>query len=147
VCKELEFTTKRTEKVSHLVTFLKSLAPDEIVPAVSFITGRPFPESDERVLDLGGQTMWKMNSRSGQSALISKPVTILEVYDTFKKIAAASGQGSKQRKEKLIDALLGRLSNSDAKYLMRILFGEMRIGAVEGVVLEAVAKQRLLIQR
>ncbi len=110
------------------------------MPAVSFIVGRPFPESDERVLDIGGQTLWKINRRSGQSALVSKPVTILEVYRTFDKVATATGPGSRQRKETLIDALLSRLPASDADYLMRIIFGEMRIGAVEGVALDAIAE-------
>jgi len=140
VCKALESTTKRTEKVAYLVEFLKSLSREEITPAVSFIVGRPFPESDERVLDIGGQTLWKINRGSGQSALISKPVTILEVYRTFEKIATASGSGSRQRKETLVDTLLSRLPKSDAEYLLRIMFGEMRIGAVEGVVLDAIAQ-------
>ena len=139
-CRALEATTKRTEKVAHLVNFLKALNPNEIKPAVSFLVGRAFPESDERVLEVGGQTLWKINRRSGQSALVSKPVSILEVYRTFEKIATASGPGSRQRKETLIDTLLSRLPASDAQYLVRIVFGEMRIGAVEGVVLDAIAE-------
>jgi DNA ligase-1 len=137
-CRALESTTKRTEKISILIEFLRGLKSNEIGPAVSFLIGRPFPESDSRVLDVGGQTLWKINRKSGQSALISKPVTILEVYDTFNKIATASGTGSKQRKENMIDVLLSRLPDVDAQCLMRIVFGEMRIGAVEGVVLDAV---------
>jgi len=82
LCKALESTTKRTQKVDYLVNFLKSLDPQEIAPAVSFITGRPFPESDERVLDLGGQTLWKIHGYSGQSSLVQRPETILEVYIT-----------------------------------------------------------------
>jgi len=140
VCRALESTTKRNKKVAYLVTFLKSLGLEEIIPAVSFITGRPFPESDERVLDIGGQTLWKVNLKSAQSALVSKPVTILEVYRTFEKIATASGPGSRQRKEMLVHSLLSRLAPADAEYLMRIIFGEMRIGAVEGVVLDAIAE-------
>lgn len=139
LCSALESTTKRTEKVAYLVDFLRSLPPEEIVPAVSFITGRPFPESDERVLDVGGQTLWKLDRTSGQATLIPKPVTILEVYDTFDKIATVSGPGSRQRKELLVDALLSRLPVADAEFLMRVIFGEMRIGAVDGVVLDAVA--------
>lgn len=139
-CRALEGTAKRTEKVALLVDFLRNLSPEEIEPAVSFIVGRPFPESDERVLEIGGQTLWKIRRRSGQSALVSKPVTILEVYRTFEKIAKAHGPGSRQRKELLIDTLLGRLPPSDSQYLVRILFGEMRIGAVEGVMLDAIAK-------
>jgi DNA ligase-1 len=140
VCKSLESTPKRTEKVAYLVDFLRSLNSDEIVPAVSFLIGRPFPESDSRVLDVGGQTLWKINGKTGQSALISKPVTILEVYDTFNKIASMRGPKSRQRKESLVDVLLSRLPSTDAGYLMRIISGEMRIGAVEGVVLDAVAE-------
>jgi DNA ligase-1 len=139
VCRSLESTTKRTEKVVHLVAFLKSLNPNEIIPAVSFLTGRPFPESDTRSLDVGGQTLWKMDRKSGQATLVARPVTILEIYDTFDKIATASGTGSRQRKERLIDVLLSRLPEEDAQYLMRVIFGEMRIGAVEGVVLDALA--------
>jgi len=139
VCRALESTTKRTKKISYLVEFLRNLNPDEIVPAICFLIGRPFPESDQRVLDLGGQTLWKINRKGGQSALVSKPVTILEVYETFDKVSTASGPGSRHRKESLVDVLLSRLPEVDAQYLMRIIFGEMRIGAVEGVVVDAIA--------
>jgi DNA ligase 1 len=138
-CRALESTKKRTEKVTYLVKFLKSLSRSEVVPAVCFLTGRPFPESDLRVLNIGRQTIWRINRHSGQSALTSKPVTILDIYDTFDKIATTSGTGSRQRKENLIDVLLSRLPEDDANCLMRIVFGEMRIGAVEGIMLEAIA--------
>jgi DNA ligase-1 len=139
VCRALESTSKRTEKVSYLVDFLRGLNSDEIIPAVSFLIGRPFPESDSRVLDVGSQTLWKINGKTGQSALISKPVTILEIYDTFSKISSMRGPKSRQRKESLVHVLLSRLPDIDAEYLMRIIFGEMRIGVVEGVVLDAIA--------
>jgi len=140
LCRKLESTTKRNEKVAYIVAFLRELDNDEVAPAVSFITGRPFPESDERVLDVGGQTMWKVHRNTGQSALVQRPVTILEIYRTFEKISHATGAGSRQRKETLLDTLLSRLSRDEADYLMRIVFGEMRIGAVEGVVLDAIAQ-------
>jgi len=139
VCRDLESTTKRTEKVSHLVEFLQGLNPDEVLPAVSFLMGRPFPESDPRVLDVSAQTLWKLNRKGSQATLVSRPVTILEVYNTFEKIANASGAGSRQRKENLVDSLLSRLPDQEAGYLVRVIFGEMRIGAVEGVILDAIA--------
>jgi DNA ligase-1 len=139
VCRDLESTTKRTEKVSHLVEFLQGLNPDEVLPAVSFLMGRPFPESDPRVLDVSAQTLWKLNRKGAQATLVSRPVTILEVYNTFEKIANASGAGSRQRKENLVDSLLSRLPDQEAGYLVRVIFGEMRIGAVEGVILDAIA--------
>lgn len=140
LCKALESTTKRTEKTLLIVDFLRSLSAEEIVSAVCFLTGRPFPESDARALDVGGRTLWGINrAGGGQSTLIPKPATILDVYETFDRVANMSGPGSRQRKEVLFDTLLNRLSSHDREYLMRIIFGEMRIGAVDGVVLDALA--------
>ena len=105
-CRALESTTKRTEKVTYLVKFLKSINPSEVVPAVCFLIGRPFPESDSRVLDIGGQTIWKINRHSGQSTLAPKPVTILEVYDTFDKIIKG---------DPYFGSVIGRYANRIAK--------------------------------
>jgi len=138
-CKALESTPKRTEKVKILADFLKSLQEDEIIPAITFLTGRPFPESDERVLDIGGQMGWEIKPKAGQSTLVSKPVTILDIYETFNQISKASGSGARLRKKTVLDTLISRLPEFEADYLLRIIFGEMRIGAVEGVVLEAIA--------
>jgi DNA ligase-1 len=139
LCRALESTAKRTQKVKILTHFLKSLQEDEIDPAVTFAIGRPFPESDERVLDIGGQMAWKINPKAGQSTLVPKPVTILDVYQTFDQISKTSGPGARLRKRTLLDTLISRLTEFEAEYLLRIIFGEMRIGVVEGVVLEAIA--------
>jgi DNA ligase-1 len=139
VCRQIELTTKRKQKVAALARFLKSLQPAEIIPAVTFFSGHAFPESDGRVLDVGGRTIWRMDRKSSQSTLVVEPVTLAEVYEVFGRIAEASGSGSRKRKEALVETLLGRLEASDVEYLMRIIFGEMRIGAVEGIVLEAIA--------
>jgi DNA ligase-1 len=140
LCRELEATTKRSIKVELIAKFLKSLDDEEVAPAVAFITGRPFPESDTRILELAGRTLWKINRSTGQATLVAKPATIMEVYGVFDQIAKATGSGSRRRKENLIDSLLNRMPESDAEYVMRIIYGEMRIGAVEGVVLDSVAE-------
>ena len=138
-CRRIEATSKRKEKVEVLANFLRSLHPHEVIPAVTFFTGHAFPGADERVLDIGGQTIWKMDRKSNQSTLVSRPATLLDVYETFDRVANATGSGSRQRKETLVETLLGRLGASDTEYLLRIIFGEMRIGAVEGVMLDAIA--------
>src|SRR5208283_3083724 len=138
-CRQVEATSKRKKKVEVLARFLRSLRPDEVIPTVTFFTGHAFPGADERVLDVGGRTVWKMDLTASQSTLVNRPATLLDVYETFDRIAKTTGSGSRQRKEALVETLLGRLGASDAGYLMRIIFGEMRIGAVEGVVLEAIA--------
>jgi DNA ligase-1 len=139
ICRQVEATSKRKQKVAVLANFLHSLDPDEVIPTVTFLSGHAFPGADERVLDVGGRTIWKMDRTANQSTLIARPVSLLDVYETFDRIAKAAGSGSRQRKESLVETLLGRLGASDAEYLMRIIFGEMRIGAVEGVMLEAIA--------
>ena len=139
VCRQVESTSKRNQKIAIFADFLKSLHPDEVIPAVTFFSGHAFPESDARVLDVGGRTIWRMNRKFTQSTLMVRHATLADVYETFARIAKATGSGSRQRKEALVETLLGRLGVSDGEYLMRIISGEMRIGAVEGVMLEAIA--------
>jgi len=139
LCEALEATTKRNEKKHLIADFLQKLDPEEVVPTISFLIGKPFPESDERVLEIGGRTLWRLGE-SGQSTLLVEPLTILEVAKTFDAIARASGPGSRARKEGLVGGLLRRATPKEAKYLVRILTGEMRIGAVEGVVMEGISE-------
>ena len=142
LCKELELTTKRTEKVEKIGVFLRKLRSDEIAPAVGMIVGKIFPDSDERVLKVSGRTLWKVMRRSGQSqvSLLPSSLTVLEAYKGFCEIADASGKGSRRRKEIIIRSLLDRASPGEAEYITRMLYHEMRIGVVEGVMLEAIAK-------
>jgi len=138
VCRRVEAISGRKKKIDVLASFLRSLHPNEVAPALTFFTGHAFPGADERVLDVGGRTIWKMDRTANQSTLVDRPATLLDVNETFDQIAKATGSGSRQRKEALVETLLGRIGD-DSEYLMRIIFGEMRIGAVEGVILEAVA--------
>lgn len=75
-----------------------------------------------------------------QATLIEKPLTILEVRQSFEKIAEASGKGSKERRERLIEALFSVATPLEAKYLVKILIGEMRTGFHEGLMEVAVSK-------
>ena len=125
--------------MKHLIaTFLLKLEPDEVVPAVSFLIGKPLLEKDDRVLDIGGSTVWRLNS-SKQLTLVNEPLSIKDVAKAFGSVAVASGTGSRIKKKSLIEGLLGRADSRESKYLFHILGGEMRIGAVEGVVMEAIS--------
>ncbi len=139
LCTDLGETTKRLEKKRLISIFLKTLEPKEVKPAVSFLIGKPFPESDERLLDVGGTALWEIKT-SGQATLVKEPLTILGVAETFDAIASTSGPGSRIRKKNILESLFGRASPVEAKYLTRLLMAEMRIGAVEGVVLEAIVE-------
>ena len=75
-----------------------------------------------------------------QSMLFEKPMSILEVRHTFDNIAEASGRGSRERKERLVETLLSQASPIEAKYLVKIMISEMRTGFHEGLMETAVAK-------
>lgn len=80
-------------------------------------------------------------SRIGrQATLLKKPLTILEVRRTFETIAGATGSGSREKKQRLLETLLSSATPLEAKYLVRILIGEMRTGFHEGLMELAVAK-------
>jgi len=140
LCKILEQTTKRNEKISLIASFLKNLRKDEIIPIVSFLIGTPFPNSERKTLDLGGTTLWKISKLGKQTSLLINSLSVIEVYNQFLEIAKISGKGSKQRKEALLKSILSRCDSLESTYLMRIIMGEMRIGAVEGIVLDAIAQ-------
>ena len=75
-----------------------------------------------------------------QATLLEKPLTILEVRRSFESIAEASGAGSREKRERLVEALLSAAEPLEAKYLVKILIGEMRTGFHEGLMELAVAK-------
>jgi len=75
-----------------------------------------------------------------QITLVEKSLTILEVRRSFKAIAETSGSGSRERKERLLETLLGNATPLEAKYIVKILIGEMRTGFHEGLMKLAVSK-------
>ena len=75
-----------------------------------------------------------------QSVLMEKPLTITEVRRLLQSISGAAGSGSREKKERLILVLLSQASPVEAKYLVKIIVGEMRTGLYEGLMEQAVAK-------
>ena len=141
LCETLEATTRRNEKKHQIARYMKRLDVDEIQATVCFLIGKPFPEPDERVLDIGGRTIWKLQIQDkNQSTLIDSPLTVQDVTRTFDLIAKTKGPGSRTKKQVLLEALFRRATPKERTTLTRILAREMRIGAVEGIVMEAIAE-------
>ncbi len=67
-------------------------------------------------------------------------LTITEVYDTLQEIANASGEGSRKHKEQLLERMFAQTEPDESEILARIIFGEMRIGVNEGMMLEGIAE-------
>jgi len=140
LCQRVEATTKRNEKIALISTFLKSIGPEEVPLATLFLAGKAFPESDPRVLEISYATISDAGKNLGQSRLTEHPLMIGDVYDTLERIAETSGSRSRDRKLSLLQTILTQTSQVEAEYLTRMMLGEMRIGVVEGVLLDAIAE-------
>jgi DNA ligase-1 len=138
--RSLEATPKRKEKTRLLAEFLRGLEPREVSPAVLLVVGSVFPEFDSRSLEVGWRTVKGALEGSKQTTLFSEPLTVMRVYETLERIAEAGGPGSRRVKTGLLHGLLNEADTGEAEVLVRIIFGEMRIGVNEGVMLEGIAE-------
>jgi DNA ligase-1 len=140
LCLKLEKTSKRNNKISLISDFLKSLKSDEVYPAVLLLVGSIFPEFDDKTLDVGWKTLEKIAKTGGQTFLFREEPSISYVHKTLYEVANQSGSGSKKTKEQLLEGLYNDLDESSREILFRIVFGEMRIGVNEGIMLEGIAE-------
>lgn len=139
LCRALEATRSRRQKTRLAAAFLRQLAPAEVPWAVAFLTGRPFPAADPRVLEVSGATLAAVEAASGPPP-DAPALALLDVARAFETIAAAGGPGARSRREALLGDLLARATAEERAVLRRIVHGEMRLGLHEGLVPEAVAE-------
>jgi DNA ligase-1 len=146
--RRLEQARGRLEKRDEVARFLRALAPEEIATAVAFLTGRPFPASDPRVLGVRGlpREAWSATASPGRDedggpsgAIPGPPVTLADVAQAFADVAAATGAGVRRARDERLARLAAAVSPDERDFLNRIVFGEMRTGVSEGLVLEAIA--------
>ena len=140
LCKNLEATTKKNEKTDLIEEFLQKLKEEEISPAVFLILGTIFPASDSRALNVSAAAIQRVTSIIGGSKSDAPPLTILDVHNYFCEIASTSGRGSRQKREDLLASLLSRARARENEYIIKIIFGEMRHGVAEGVMVKAIAQ-------
>jgi DNA ligase-1 len=136
----LENTRKHKEKTNLIGKFLKELEPEEVSPSVLLVIGTIFPESDSRVLDVGWRIVKDALEMNKQTTLFSQPLTILRLYNTLGEIAESGGTGSRKIKRSLIQSLLQEVDSKEEEILLRIIFGEMRTGVNEGIMIEGIAE-------
>ena len=141
LCLKLEKTTSRTEKVLYIAEFLKKLDLSEVKPAVWFLTGRIFPDYEDRKLDVGWATVSRvLRNLKSTGRLVARPITILELHRALLKISSIEGEGSRRRKERLLFSILSSMTPTEIEYFLRMLFGEVRVGVADGLVLDAIGK-------
>ena len=125
-------TSKRLEKVELLANLLRQLHPHEIEIVVTFLAG------GIRQGRIGVGYAAIQGAQGPPAATPSLEVT--EIDSTFQSIIAVSGSGSQRRRLQLLHQMLARATQPEQHFLMRLLVGELRQGALEAVMLEALAK-------
>ena len=90
LCYDLEKTASRLTKVDLTSRYLKELKSDEIRTGVAFLSGRAFPLSDPRTLDLGPAAFAR--AREAEQSEFGPPLTLTEVGEAFGRIAEAGGK-------------------------------------------------------
>jgi DNA ligase 1 len=156
-------TTKKLEKVRLVAEYFRSRPMDEAAQAAVFLSGRAFPAWEERTLQVGGTLLWRVVgeiSGKGEVALTvayrchgdlgaaaqdvlehSAPakssLSVAELAAAFDELARTSAAA---RKLSLLQDLLRRATAVEAKYVIKIISGDLRIGLRESLVEEAIAK-------
>ena len=153
-------TSKKLEKTAIVAEYLRSLEPEDAARAALFLSGRPFPAYEEATLGVGGSLLWRAVSElSGKSdsqlrdlyrahgdlgavagaALPerSSELTLSNLEEEFHTLSSTRGPVSKLA---IILRFLGQASPSEAKYIIKIITGDLRIGLKESLVEEAIAK-------
>ena len=123
----------RLDKISKLATFLKQLTPDEIAIAIGFFIGWP----RQGRLGVG----WATVADAGSIHPAPTPtLELLDVDKTFNALQAPKGKGSAADRLRLLSELFSRATADEQQFLAALVIGEVRQGALEGVMLDAVAK-------
>ncbi len=123
----------RLEKVALLAVLLRRLEPDEIEIAGAFLCGNlRHPKL--------GVGFAGVQAAAPDSAAASPTLTLSEVDAAFARVAGVAGKGSVGEKLRLLRELLARATRDEQRFLVSLVVGELRQGALEGLVVEAVAQ-------
>ncbi len=133
VADEVAATSSRTAKRSAIAGLLRDLHPDEIEPAVGFLVGEP----GQGRIGVGWATVAAIPEASGDGA---PPLDVLDLDEAISRLAGTTGPGSVAARAEVLGALFGRATPPEAAFMRRLLVGELRQGALEGVMADAVAE-------
>lgn len=156
-------TTKKLEKVRLVAEYFRSQPIDEAAQAAIFLSGRAFPAWEERTLQVGGTLLWRtVGEISGKgdvaltaayrrhgdlgaaaqevlqaTAPASSSLSVKELAVAFNELSRTSGAAHKLT---LLQEVLRQATALEAKYVIKIISGDLRIGLRESLVEEAIAK-------
>src|SRR5260370_35639381 len=166
-CEALAATTSKNEKVRLVGEYLRSLVVEDAARAALFFTGLPFPRREEKTLGVGGSLVWEALSRiigsssqdfqavyvrhgdlgaTAEELLASReanrrlaPTVHLSLSDLETAFCELSSRRAPSQKVAVLEDLVRRAEPLEAKYVIKIITGDLRIGLKESLVEEAIA--------
>ena len=169
LCEEIRITKSKNMKVRLLSRYLSSLNDESLSIAVLFLSNRIFPLGSKFVInagfgtimqalseisfldkdqiqqsymqygDMGALSEYAVSKKHTASLIQQQPLTLPIIHDRFKGIADSIGSDSSKAKKSILKGLFLDCSPLEAKYLTKVINGEMRIGLTEGLVEVAVS--------
>ena len=134
VSSHVSATSKRTAKLALISELLKRAAPAEVPLAVAYLSG----ELRQRKTNVGYATIAAVAPSSFAEA---STLTLLDVDNAFEQITnVKAGTGSSRERERLLRELFARATDVERDFITRLVVGELRQGALEGIMLDAVAR-------
>jgi len=130
---EVGATSSRLKKIELLADLLRRFAPSEVAIGIGFLTGWP----RQGKLGVG----WSMLESARSPATASSPeLSITEVDAAFTQLQSVRGKQSAAERRRLLTELMARSTADEQRFLYALAVGEVRHGALDGVMTEAVAR-------
>lgn len=165
---ELESTSKRLEKTYIISRLLKKTPESELDKIIYLLEGRVFPDFDERKIGFSGRLAIKsiaaatgasqnevekefakkgdlglvakeLIEKKSQRTLFSKKITLDKVFDNIRKLASLEGQGTVNKKLQLVIELLTSSTPEEAKFIIRAVVEDLRVGVSSGIIRDTIA--------
>lgn len=167
IYERIEGTTKRLEKTYNISEILRKTDLDDIEVIILLLQGRIFPAWDQTKIGISSKLIlkainkatgtdinkieshWKklgdlglvaqtLTHNKAQATLFSSTLTVKKVYENIKKLALITGTGTVDKKISLIAELLTSAKPLEAKYIVRTVLEELRVGVGEGSLRDAI---------
>jgi DNA ligase-1 len=129
---EVTETSSRSRKVAILAELLRRLDPGEVAPVVGFLAGAP----RQGRIGVGYSTIYGIE----RAPAAGPSLTVDDLDRVIAEVEAATGSGSVTTRKRLLGELLGRATEPEADFVKRLFTGELRQGALAGLMADAVAK-------
>ena len=126
-------TTKKTEKVALIAELLRQARDREIEILALYLTG----SLRQGRIGIGWRSL---QAAMLEGPAVGEPLTLVGLDEALAELAKEKGQGSAERRTRGLRALFERADDAGRRFLFELLTGELRQGALEGLVLEAIAK-------